>query len=522
MTYTVTGNFDSTVFPSTYFAQVFNFGTEHTSRVTKYQNCWDFYDGKHWTQVSPEGFDQVTINYAKAFVKKLRRFAFRNPWSMVFTEEQRTDGVDEWVTEVWKNNNLKKITNTVAEFGGIFGDWFIYPQWLPSPDNPDATVASAADVKLVALDPRYVFPQYNSKTGQMDFCVIMIPYNDVKFVGNELEIEPRVYREVHTPDKIYIQEFNEKNEVLEERVEDNPLGKILIVHGICQPKAGSYFGAGIIEDMIDGNKLFNEKTSDISDILDYHAAPITLVYGAKAKQLEKGANKIWSGLPANARVENLSSPGNIAEARDFVADVKAWMHEISSIPEESMGKERAISNTSATALAVDFEPLIELAEDVRFYFEDGIKRVNELIIDIGTYTNSVSTSIKPPLLYEVSLEQGALLPRDRSIDLADITTEINLGLESKKGAMARLGVKDVEAKMAEVRAEEEEDAALQFERDQKYNPIPDPLAEPVDAPNQFGKGEASTTEGKKARKAVNKNPAVHGDQVTAANTREKS
>jgi hypothetical protein len=527
MTYALPGNFDTQIYSSTFFAQVFNFGPDHSARATKYQNCWDFYDGKHWTQKSPEGFDQITINYCKTFVKKMRRFAFRNPWTIAFDEEQRNDGLDTWVEDVWNANSAQRITNTVADFGGIFGDWFIYPQWLPSEDDDIAeSTGKPSDVKLVALDPRYVFPQYNSKTGEMEFCIILIPYQDFTLVGNQFELENRMYREVHTKDKIFIQELNDKNEVIEDKVFNNPLGKLLIVHGIHQPQAGSYFGSGIVEDIIDGNRLFNEKTSDISDILDYHAAPITIIYGAKARQLEKGANKIWSGLPANAKVENLSSEGNIEAARNFLKDIKTWMHEMASIPEKSLGGERQISNTAASALAIDFEPIIELADDVRFYFDEGIKKVNELIIDIGIYTGAISTELEGRKLYNHSIEHGALLPRDRSIDLADISTELSISVESKRGAMKRLGVKDVSAKEKEIQDEEEATKKRDMELATKYM---DPLmvqqignADNLSKPDVYQKDSGTTPKEKKARKTINKNPTVHGQQVTDEATVKKS
>jgi len=515
MTYSVPGNFDSQVYSSTFFAQVFNFGPDHSERVTKYQDCWDFYDGTHWSQSSPEGFDQVTINYCKIFVKKMRRFAFRNGWTMAFSEEQKNDGIDTWVNDVWKYNNPKKLTNTIADFGGIFGDWFIYPQWIPSEDE----VNKASDVKLAVLDPRYVFPQYNTKTGEMEFCIILIPYQEFSLVGNQFELENRIYREIHTKEKIFIQDLNEKNEIISDKVVDNPLNKMLIVHGIYQPKAGTHFGSGLIEDVKDGNRLFNEKASDVSDILDYHAAPITVIYGAKARQLEKGANKIWSGLPANAKVENLSSEGNIEEARAFLADLKTWMHELVGIPEKALGGERKMSNTSATALSLDFEPLIELADDIRFYFEEGIKKVNELIIDIGEYSSAISTSLEEQELYDHHIAFGSLLPRDRSIDLNDISTELSLELESKEGAMQRLGVLNVETKKEEIRKEKEEDAAFEAELNELYNPVEEVYEEDTDS---YRADEGNTEEEQDARDSLNKNPVVHGQQVTDDNIEKKT
>lgn len=506
LTFALAGNFDNVTYSTTFFSQVYNFGPDHTDRVNKYQECWDFYDGTHWTQKSPEGYDQVTINYCKSFVKKLRRFAFRNGWNMSFSEDQKKDGIDVWADTVWKSNNKKKLTNTVADFGGIFGDWFIYVQWIPSEES-----IKASDVKLVALDPRYVYPQYNAKTGEMEFCILLIPYQEFTLVGNQMELENRYYREIHTKEKIFIQELDDKNNVIKDEVIDNPLGKILIVHGIHQPKAGSYFGASIVEDVIDGNKLFNEKTSDISDIIDYHAAPITIIYGAKARQLEKGANKIWSGLPSNAKVENLSSEGNIPAAREFLKDIKTYMHELAGIPEKSLGGERQISNTAASALAIDFEPIIELADDVRFYFDEGIRTITELIIDIGLYTGAISSSLERPELYDCNLDHGALLPRDRSIDLADITTEINLGIESKRGAMLRLGVRNVDEKLEEIKKEDEEAREIEFTLNEKY---PESTFS-----NKMDVDELPSEE---AVKAINSNPDVHGEQVTDKAILDKS
>ena len=514
------GNFDSQVFTSTFFANAYNFGPDHTQRLAKYQNCWDFYDGKHWSITAPGGFKQHTINYTKAFVKKFRRFAFRNGWTMNFSSEQENDDIDIWVDEVWKANHKFALTNKIVEFGAIFGDWYIYPQWLPN-EEMNKDLPKSSQVKLTVLDPRYVFPQYNNKTGEMDFCVVLIPYENVELKGAEFEYTTRLYREIHTKERIFIQDLDNDNNVIEERVVENPLNKMLIVHGIYQLSSGSNFGAGLVEDVINPQKMFNEKVSNISEILDYHAAPITIIYGAKAKQLEKGANKIWSGLPANAKVENLSSQGNIPAAKEFVQDTKTWMHELANIPESSLGQERKISNTSAVALSIDFEPLLELSDDVRFYFGEGIKKVNELVIDIGIYLDEVKSTLKVPALYDQAIEFGALLPRDRALDLADLNMELTMGIESKLGAMKRLGVPDPQEKLAEIDAETEEEKKRSMELAEKYM---DPMMIA-----QIGKVEGenndapTTVQGKKkSAKAANDNPVVHGQQVSDAATAKKS
>jgi hypothetical protein len=515
ITYAMPGNFDSQVFASTFFANAYNFGPEHTHRLAKYQNCWDFYDGKHWSMATPEGYKQVTVNYTKVFVKKLRRFAFRNGWTMDFSPEQEADKIDKWVNDVWDANDRFDLTSKIVEFGSIFGDWYIYPQWLPDVEM-DSKLPKSSQVKLTVLDPRYVFPQYNNKTGEMEFCVILIPYENIELQpdGN-FEYVARLYREVHTKDKIFIQDLDDQNTVVEERVVENPLKKILVIHGVHQIQAGSNYGAGLVEDLIGPQKLFNEKVSNISEILDYHAAPITIIYGAKARQLEKGANKLWSGLPANAKVENLSSEGNIPTAREFVQDTKTWMHELANIPEDALGANRKISNTSAVALSIDFEPLIELSDDVRFYFNQGIKAVNELVIDIGLYLDEIKTNLEPPAKYAMGIEHGALLPRDRSLDLADMNMEITMGIESKAGALKRLGNTNPQEKLDEIDKEVEAEKKRAMELATKYM---DPamvaqIGNPNNLPGKPPVAPATTVQKGKAGKAVNNSDVVHGQQV---------
>jgi hypothetical protein len=202
------------------------------------------------------------------------------------------------------------------------------------------------------------------------------------------------------------------------------------------------------------------------------------------------------------------------------------MHELSGIPEKSLGGERKISNTSATSLAIDFEPLIELADDVRFYFDEGIEKVNELIIDIGIYTGAISSDLEAPELYECAIDHGALLPRDRSIDLADINSEMNLEIESKKGAMARLGVRNIPEKVKEIQDEKEEEKKIEMELAQKYMP-PEMVGQMGDVdnltkPDMYATNEGTTPKKRKARKAINDNPDVHGQQVTNEETVKKS
>lgn len=519
MTVTAAGSFDNTVFSSNFLSQAYGLSLDHDERISNYSQYWDFYNGDHWDKKAPEGFDQIVINYTKAFVKKLRRFTFRNDWIISYSDEFWNEETGDAVKDVWEYNDLHHITTQLTEFAGVFGDWFLYVQGV-------AEEGEDPYIKLTVLDPRYVYPEYNSLTGELEFVYIIIPYEERFFNGREVVIENKTYREVHTKDNIYVQTVDSDGNATEFEPIENPIGKILIVHGINQPIVGSNYGQSDLADIIDSQKLLNEKISDVSDIIDYHAAPITLIFGAKTKQLEKGANKVWSGLPINARVENLKSEGNIEASMKFVDFLKQSIHELGNVPEKGLGKEREMSNTSAVALSLDLEPMIEIAEDKRFYFERGIKQANELIIDILEQYGKIKPKHTDKLKrYKHDIEFGELIPRDRSTDLDQIQSELSMKLESREGALKRLGVKDIQRKLEEIDKERLSDAEKEAEINEIKNPILVAAEIGKEEKGLEEKGnpfEKKDKDLEKAGKANRGNPEIHGEDVVKENIKQKS
>lgn len=504
MTYAFKGDFESRLASTSFYASVMDLGTVHSERLDKYSRCYNFYTGQQWSITSPEGFDQVCVNYIKAFVKKLRRFTYRNDWSIT-VEDADTTGIDEFLQKTWKPYR-QTITNETAENAGIFGDWYVYVQYIPPEDSKKGYI------KLTSIDPRYVFPEYNTYTGEMDLCYLLIPYEKRTIQPNGIVVgRTAIHREIHFKDRILIQETDTNGNITEYTEQENPIGKILIVHGTNQLIPNSPFGCGDIEDLIDLQSILNEKVSDVSDIIDYHAAPITLMYGAKARSLEKGANKVWSGLPLNAKVENLKSEGNVASSMEFVNWLKTAMHELGNIPENALGASRGISNTSAVALSIDYEPLVEVAEDKRLYFARGLKKINELILDIGKLHGDVT--FPDDFDYEHNIEFGPMLPRDRAATLSEIQIELSLGLETPRGALIRLGDANVDDKLEEIEEyklkKQEEQIALFQQTSAQGQDV------------QANADAAGAKDNKAASNATEKNPTIHGERVTAEEVKKK-
>ena len=275
------------------------------------------------------------------------------------------------------------------------------------------------------------------------------------------------------------------DDIIEEYINDelidsrpNPLGTIPVVHIPNVRISGSPWGLSDCYDIININRAYNETATDIADIVNYHAAPVTVIIGAKASQLEKGANKVWGGLPKDARVENLEGgSAGLKGAMEFLAMMKKTMHEMIGVPETALGQAQPISNTSGVALSIQFQPLMNRYHQKIIQYAQGLERVNELILvslsikEPETFTwdpNANTTPLKlgqlsqlnpqDPLTYRSYVHFPQPLPLDKLIALNEIQSKLSLGLESKEGALRALGEEFPAEKLTEIRQELQDDA----------------------------------------------------------------
>jgi hypothetical protein len=275
------------------------------------------------------------------------------------------------------------------------------------------------------------------------------------------------YTEILTDDRIeeYI-----NDELIDSR--PNPIGVVPIIHTPNVRVSGSPWGLADCHDIIVLNRNYNEVATDIADIVNYHAAPVTVITGAKASSLEKGPKKVWGGLPKDAQVFNLEGGGQgLQGAMEYLKVIKMAMHEMIGVPETALGQIQPISNTSGVALAIQFQPLMNRYQQKIIQYGEGIRRINELILltlsvkepEVFTYNPLTNGPIKPtqlpqldindPVTYESQVHFPPPLPLDKLIILSEIQSKMDKGLESREGALRQLGEEFPDEKLEEIRAE---------------------------------------------------------------------
>jgi len=387
------------------------------TRVQNYKKYWDFYLNKHFVYKRQPGEVQTVINYCAVLIEKSVQFLVGKP----FTIEDDDLKDLELINQVWKGNDDSTIQTLkaieAAQMGGITGDVWIKPIY------DEATKW----YKLIVLNSLYCYPELD----EHDFNKVN-KFKIVYPIGQPEEM--RYFREEITPEKI--EQFDGDNKI---KSFPNILGEIGVVHIPNLPVAGSYYGKSDIQDIVDLQVEYNEKMSDTSSAIDYGASPITAIFGAKAKQLEKGANRVWSGLPKDARIENVAGVGDMAATLRFLEILKLSFHELSQVPENTLGKFQPISNTSGVALHMLYLPLIEKTEIKRMTYGKGFQELNRLILMLRSIKEQVKVSLSP-----TKVVFAEPLPKDKLIERQLIAQDVGIGIESKEGAMKRIGKTDEE------------------------------------------------------------------------------
>ena len=441
----------------------------HGPRLNRYALNWALYLGHHWSHRREIGEHQHTSNFYRAFTDYLNRFTF-GKGVRFNTPEATTAILPDILQRVWeKDNHRESVLLEMGQQGSVSGDAFVKVAY-EEPYVDTAGIVVPGRVRILPLNAAHCFPEWHPHD-RSRLLRMKIKY---RFWGTSLEGTRQVftYTEILTDDSI---EEYLNDELIDSR--PNPIGIVPVVHIANRPVSGSPWGLPDCQDIISLNRQYNEVATSVADIINYHAEPITIITGAKASQLERGAKKIWAGLPKDARVENLEGGyQGLKQGLEYLEVIKRTMHEMVGVPETALGQVQPISNTSGVALSIQFQPLMNVWALKVTQYGLGIQRINELVLrtiavkepNSLIWTDGINSpreddqldmlDPRDPLTYYTEVEFPPPLPLDKLIVLNEIQAKFQLGLESREGALRLLGEEFPKDKLVEIRDELKEDA----------------------------------------------------------------
>jgi hypothetical protein len=453
----------------------------HGPRLNRYSLNWAMYLGHHWSYRREIGESQMVYNYYRAFTDYICNFTFGRGAS--FRSPTETESVvPDMLKRVWEVDNDKhSVMWEMGQQGGVSGDCFVKVAYEEAYQDSSGGM-HAGRVRVLPLNSSFCFPEFHPHD-RSRLIRFKLKY---RFWGTSMEGTRQVYTytEILTDDRIeeYI-----NDELIDSRA--NPIGIVPIVHIANVLVSGSPWGLSDCHDIIVLNRNYNEVATDVADIINYHAAPVTVITGAKASSLEKGPKKVWGGLPKDAQVFNLEGGGQgLQGAMEYLKVIKTAMHEMVGVPETALGQVQPISNTSGVALSIQYQPLMNRYQQKMIQYGEGMQQINSLILrtlafkepELFVWDQLKNGPIKKfqlpvldlndPTTYESTVHFPPPLPLDKLIVLNEIQQKMNMGLESREGALRQLGEEFPDEKLEEIRSEliadAKADGALQLVRNQ--------------------------------------------------------
>jgi hypothetical protein len=388
--------------------------------------------------------ENIIQNYVGLAVDRSVSRLFRGGVEFILPEASTKQ--QEYLDRVWDLNKEEILLYQLCLNGAVYGT----PYVKICPDEMVDPYTNYVYPKLVALDPTMV--RFKTEPDdQSDVEEYDIEYNYVTNMGNgnvtvsvkEVTSHPKPDTENEsetTPDKWMVDKYEQVGSapwVLKEHTEW-PFDFPPILHWKNLPSLFGAYGDSDIDDSINIQDKSNFVVSNTAKIIKFHAHPETIGTGFSVKQMEGLPTDIGSfrAIPnENAKVFNLEMASDLASSREFAADLRQSIFDISrEIDLSKMGAEaRALTNFGLQVLYTD---AINKNDTKRQLYGDALKELNRRLLVIAGFTGEATDPGE--------IQWGPAMPVNDVEEIQVDQTALGLGIVDKQTVaerwMSRYGV----------------------------------------------------------------------------------
>lgn len=516
--------------------------SRESERIFQVSRYWKLYNGQHYDYTREDG-EMPFVNFSYGQVEKSAAWLVEKP-PILRGRKDLQPLIAQLTDEIIENSGGDIMYYEAAQMGGVSGDCLLQLGY-----DPDVNYQNGG-VVIRVLDSERTFWEYQNIGQRRVLHRVMIIWDELDDKG-----EVKTYSEVWSKDEVRVYPPGKINSVRnnpgydpatvdnplitdndgrEFAIHPNPYGELPFVHIPNLLISQNVHGRSDLHDNWVINKEMDESLVSYKDNVEYHGNPITLLFGLSAKEVEKGANKIWGNLPTDARVENLQVTQTYEQIKDYMKMLEKYAG-LSGIPFHLLNLEQQpSSDTSAAALRMAYLPLVELTARKRKTYGRGFKEAMEKAIrfqneffQLGLETLTAPDeavaeklagiagindamigkvlALRTKPYYTIDIEFQEHLPKNRALELADLEVEMRLKLESLKNAMLRMGISDPEAKMEEILNDQDILGMMNKTFDEAAGYDEEGTGEP---PSQAGDGFVDDKAGGRGRKSRPASPVI--------------
>lgn len=400
-----------------------------TARRARYREYLAFYEGEQWQGRPLPGERRLTINYARALVRKCVSYLFPEPVTFAVTPEgsddrarERARRAEEALARVYAENELAATDFNAAIDAAVLGDGAFKVVWDEAARRP---VVTAVDVQNLSVwwetdDPRRVtrVVQRTVVPGGAGGATVTIEEWTAETF--RLTVGGAVVRDG-----------------------PNPFGWLPYVIFANAPQPQEFWGESDLVDLIAPARELNRRMSGVARVLELSGNPIAVLENVEAAEgIQVGPGALWE-LPEGARAYllDLLGGGGVGLHLQYIDLLYRVLHDLAETPRTAFGDGgRALSGT---ALEVEIQPLVQKVKRKRRVWDAVFIRRNALILDLLRRFGGLDLG---PGRRTVPI-WGAILPTDRAALIAQQVQLVEHRLAARRSALATLGVEDPEGEL---------------------------------------------------------------------------
>ncbi|HEV2529177.1 MAG TPA: phage portal protein [Thermomicrobiales bacterium] len=463
---------------------------DDAARFARYREALAFYDGDQWSGRPARAEHRLTINYARALVRKVASYLFPAP--VTFAVPPRTDAsptaraaadadahrAELLLADLAARLGLGQLDLDLAVESAVLGDAVMKVTWDAAADaGAGAPVVAAVDPAVIRAawapdDPRRLVRVEH--TYGMNGAVIAEVFGlsaedaapppgppgdaanpprpsvvrDVTAArGPEIGLDPAQTYQVTEAWTATRWEVTVAGQPVRDGT--NPYGWIPYVLVANDPRPHQSWGTSDLVDLYGVCREINQRMSTLGRILDLSGAPITVLENVDGSEnVNVGPGAKWE-LPEGARAYllNLLDGGGLGLHIQYIDLLYRSLHDLSETPRTAFGD--AGRDLSGVALEVEIQPLVQRVNRKRRAWETAFQARNARLLDLCERFGGAAIGGHR----RTETIWPDLMPRDTAAAVQDQVRLVAAGVRSRRTAIGDLGSTDPDGELDRIAGE---------------------------------------------------------------------